>query len=153
MTSKKLLIIVSSAVLFGAAIFPYKSLVVPAWRVQVRDVNGIPCKNMPVMETWGHYSLFLTGNTDSEDAYTDKDGFVEFPERHIRASGIRRIVMPVITKALTIAHGSYGVHASVHINGLKEVSWLSYKGEPPLPDTAIVKRCLTDGDLRPKDLQ
>jgi hypothetical protein len=148
--SKKKIVIAALCVLIAAAFYPYESVVVPTWKVKIIDVNGSPCENMPVMEMWGHYSLFLTGNHQSEDSVTDKNGFVEFPERSVRAIGIRRLVMPFVTMILTIAHGSTGVHAAVSTSGLKDVAWLSYKGELPLPDTARVEKCITEADLRPK---
>lgn len=147
---KKKILIITLCGLIGAAIYPFESTVVPAWRVKVVDVNGVACENMPVTEMWGHYSLFLIGNHQSEDGLTDLNGIVEFPERRVRATGIRRLVMPVVTQALTIAHGSTGVRGSIHTSGLKDVAWLSYKGELPLPDTAKVEKCITDADLRPK---
>src|ERR1044071_5555855 len=96
--TKKILIIAPLCVLISAAIYPFESLVVPSWKVEVIDINGAVCANMPVTETWGHYSLFLAGDFQSADEVTDSQGFVEFPERHIRAIGIRRVVMPVVTR-------------------------------------------------------
>jgi hypothetical protein len=148
---KKKILITALCIVIGAAIYPYESTVVPAWRVKVIDTNGVACENMPVTEMWGHYSLFLMGNHQSEDGVTNREGLVEFPERRVRAIGIRRLVMPFVTKALTIAHGSTGVSAAVHTSGLKNVAWLSYKGDLPLPDTAHVEKCITMADLRPKD--
>jgi hypothetical protein len=150
MSSWKKILIVGLCVVVAAALYPYESVVVPVWKVRVVDVNGTACQSMPVMEMWGHYSLFLTGNHQSEDAVTNQDGIVEFPERRVRAIGIRRLLMPFVTKALTLAHGGYGVHAAVSVNGLKDVAWLSYKGDEPLPGTARVEKCLTEEDLRPK---
>lgn len=150
---KKKILIVVLCILVGLAIYPFESTVVPAWRVKVIDPNGAPCENMPVTEMWGHYSLFLLGNNQSEDLVTNRDGIVEFPERRVRAIGIRRLVMPLVTKLLTIAHGSTGVSGAVSTSGLKDVAWLSYKGDLPLPDTANVKECITMADLRPKETQ
>jgi hypothetical protein len=150
MSSWKKILIVGFCVVVAAVLYPYESVVVAAWKVKVVDVNGVACQNMPVMQIWGDYSLFITGDYQYEDVLTDQAGFVEFPERRVRAIGLRRLVMPLITKALTLAHGGYGVHASVHANGLKDVAWLSYRGDGPLPDTARVEKCLTEEDLRPK---
>lgn len=135
------------------AIYPFESMVVPSWRVKVIDTNGVACENMPVTEMWGHYSLFLSGNFQSADNLTDGEGFVEFPERRVRAIGIRRLVMPVVTRALTIAHGSTGADGAVSTSGLKDVAWLSYKENAPLPDTARVEKCITPADLLPKENQ
>lgn len=150
-TLKKKILIIALCILIGLAIYPFESTVVPAWRVKVVDVNEAVCENMPVTEMWGHYSLFLSGDFQSADDTTNRDGFVEFPERRVRAIGIRRLVMPFVTKALTIAHGSTGVSGAVSTSGLKDVAWLSYKGDLPLPDTARVEKCITEADLRPME--
>lgn len=143
--------VIALCILIGTAIYPYESTVIPAWRVKVIDTNGVACENMPVTETWGHYSLFLTGDFQFADDVTDREGFVEFPERRVWAIGIRRLVMPFVTETLTIAHGSTGVSGTVSTAGLKDVAWLSYKVNLPLPDTARVEKCITMADLRPKD--
>lgn len=150
---KKRILIIALCIVIGVAIYPFESTVVPSWRVKVIDTNGVACENMPVTEMWGHYSLFFTGDHQSADDITNRDGFVEFPERRVRAIGIRRIVMPFVTQILTIAHGSTGVSGAVSTSGLKDVAWLSYKGDLPLPDTARVEKCITEADLRPKDGQ
>ena len=82
---KKILIIAPLCGLLFAAIYPYESTVVPAWKVKVIDIDGVPCQNMPLFETWAHYSLFLSGNFQSADGVTDREGVVEFPERRMRA--------------------------------------------------------------------
>jgi hypothetical protein len=150
-SKKKLLVYTPLFALILVAVYPFESTVVPAWKVKVIDVDGVRCQNMPLFETWGHYSLFLSGNFQSEDGVTDREGFVEFPERRMRAIGIRRLVMPFVTEALTIAHGSTGVSGSVHASGLKDVAWLSYKGTEPLPETARVEKCIVEADLHPKE--
>lgn len=126
-----------------AALYPYKSSVIPPWRVRVVDVDGNGCPHMSAMEGWGHYSLFLMGSLGTERKFTDKDGYVEFPEREIRATGIRRVVMPIVTHILVIAHGSVGVSGMVYTTGLKDVAWLSYKDGSPLPDEARVEKCIS----------
>ena len=133
-----------------AAFFPYESVVVPEWRLQVVDVEGTVCKDMPVNQSWGHYSLFLTGWLDQDERLSDQNGFVEFPERRVRATGVRRAVMPIITRALTLAHGGVGVSGTVSASGLKDVAWLSYEEGMLLPDKVRVEKCITKADLRPK---
>lgn len=150
---KKKILIVALCILIGVAIYPFESMVVPTWRVKVIDTNGAPCESMAVTEMWGHYSLFLRGDFQSADDLTDREGIVEFPERRVRAIGIRRVVMPVVTRALTIAHGSTGPDGAVSTSGLKDVAWLSYKENAPLPDTARVEKCITQASLRPKENQ
>jgi len=150
-SKKKIILISLSCVLVGAATYPFESTVVPPWKVKVVEVYGAACSNMPVTESWAHYSLFLDGHFQSADQLTDPEGFVEFPERRIRAIGLRRLIMPIVTKVLTIAHGSTGVHGTVSVSGPKDVAWLSYKSDKPLPDTARAEKCITKEDLRSKE--
>ncbi|MCB1026088.1 MAG: hypothetical protein KDB79_16950 [Acidobacteria bacterium] len=150
---KKKLLIIALCIVIAAAIYPFESMVVPRWKVKVVDVNGKVCDNMPVTEMWGHYSLFLDGRHQSADLNSNRDGFVEFPERRVRAIGIRRLIMPVVTQILTIAHGSTGADGAVATSGLIDVAWLSYKEDLPLPDIARVKKCITKADLRSNETQ
>jgi hypothetical protein len=142
--------IASLMLLAVLAFYPFESAVVPPWTVHVMDVNGTPCGDMPVTQTWSNYSWYALGGGESEHRNTNQDGYVNFPARSIRASGLRRIIMPPIARALTIAHGSYGIDATVFTNGLKDVAWLSYKPGETLPKTARVERCLVESDLHPK---
>jgi hypothetical protein len=140
MPAKKRYFIYAISRLTAALLFcPFESAVVPAWNLQVIDVDENVCRNVRVTQSWGHYSLYLDGGDKSEDGFTDMNGYVEFPERTIRASGLRRVVVPVIAHILVIAHGSVGA------SGIKDVAWLSYRAGKPLPDKMRVERCVSGG--------
>ena len=126
-------------------LYPFESTVVPAWRLQVVDVDGNACSNMRVTEDWGHYSLYLDGWLGSDDRFTGINGYVKFPERTVRAGLLRRIVVPVIAHILVIAHGSVGASGAVWATGIKDVAWLSYKAGKPLPDRMRVEKCISGG--------
>jgi len=79
-----------------ALLAPFETTMIPRWKLQVVDVNGTPCSNMRVTQSWGHYRLFFGGNYASDDRDTDINGYVEFPQRTVQASLSRRIVMPVL---------------------------------------------------------
>jgi hypothetical protein len=100
---------------------------------------------MRVTQSWGHYRLFADGNFSSDDRSTDANGYVQFPKRTVRAGLARRIVMPVFTRVLTIMHGGWGVSGAVWASGIKDVAWLDYAPNKPLPDKMIVERCLNNG--------
>ena len=123
-------------------IVPIESTVVPIWRLQVVDVNGTACSNMRVTQSWGHYSLYLGGNDQSDDRFTDPHGNVEFPKRTVHAGLARRIVVPVIAHMLLIAHGSVGPSGAVWASGIKDVAWLSYAPGKQLPDKMLVEKCI-----------
>lgn len=144
---KKKTLIIALFVLIGAAIYPFESTVVPEWTLEVRDVNDTLCPNMKVTESWDHYSLFIDGGGNTEDRFTDQNGLVIFPERTVRAVGIRRVVVPVIAHVLLIAHGSVGANGAVWASGLKDVAWLSYKPGKPLPFKMRVEECIPRKDL------
>jgi hypothetical protein len=124
------------------AVFPLETTVVPKWRLQVVDVSGTPCANMRVTESWGHYSLYIGGNDQTDDRITDSNGTVEFAKRTVRAGLARRLVVPVFAHVLVIAHGSVGPSGAVWASGIKDVAWLSYASGKPLPDKMRVEKCI-----------
>jgi hypothetical protein len=126
-------------------IYPFQSTVVPVWHLKVVDLTGSACSVMQVNEGWGHYSLELRPTTGGEYLFTDQSGHVSFPERRTRASLLRRMVMPVITRIMVIAHGSTGIHAYVFASGMKTGTSLNYEPGEPMPDKIVVERCYSDG--------
>ncbi|MBX3298204.1 MAG: hypothetical protein KF736_01925 [Acidobacteria bacterium] len=140
--NKRYWVIGSLAILALLALYPFESTVVPEWKLEVRDVNGNLCRDMRVTESHAHYSLFLGPNGGTEDQYTDSNGIVVFPEKTVRAIGLRRVVVPIIAHILIIAHGSVGPSGAVWATGLKDVAWLSYKPGKPLPYNMRVEECL-----------
>lgn len=113
---------------------PIETAVIPQWRIQVVDLNGTSCPNMRVTESWGHYRLYHDGNYSSDHRFTDANGYVQFPERTIRASLSRRVIMPIFTRIATIMHGGWDVDGAVWASGIKDVAWLSYRSG--IPDKA-----------------
>jgi hypothetical protein len=123
-------------------IYPFQSYVLPVWKLQVVDVNDNVCPNMRVTQDWGHYSLYPdSGGGGLDKRFTDMNGYVEFPERKIRASLLRRVFMPIYAHMLVIAHGSVGASGAVWATGIKDVGWLSYKDGKPLPTKMRVNKC------------
>ncbi|HEU4507714.1 MAG TPA: hypothetical protein VFR78_05715 [Pyrinomonadaceae bacterium] len=128
---------------------PFETTVIPQWRVQVVDVHGTACANMRVTQSWGHYRLYLDGNSSTENRLTDVNGYVQFPERTTKANLLRRIIVPIFTSIATIMHGGWDVSGAVWATGIKDVAWLSYKGNGPMPDKMRVERCISEqGELR-----
>jgi hypothetical protein len=144
-SKRRYLIYAISCLTVTLLIYPFESTVVPPWKLQVVDVGGNVCSNMRVTQDWGHYSLYLDGWLGSDDRFTDANGYVEFPERTVRAGILRRIVVPVIAHILVIAHGSVGASSAVWASGIKDVAWLSYKADKPLPDRMRVEKCISGG--------
>jgi hypothetical protein len=69
-------------------IFPFKSITAPAWSLKVVDNSNQVVPAINVTEHWQHYLLESEGHEEMQ--VTASDGTVEFPERTIRASLIRR---------------------------------------------------------------
>ena len=141
MTKKRLLIVVLICLVPFVMFVPFETSVIPEWRVQVVDVNGRVCANTRVTQSWGHYRLYLDGNDASEDRFTDVNGYVEFPERAIEASLLRRIIMPIVTRMTTIMHGGWKIDGAVWAAGIKDVAWLSYESGKPVPGKMRVEEC------------
>jgi hypothetical protein len=59
--------------------YPYKSGVVPEWRIQVIDAGGHPVVGISVIEEW--LDPLEEGMTPLEIRETDTQGFVVFPGR------------------------------------------------------------------------
>jgi len=147
MKKSRLIIVAILALSTVAVLIPIETTIVPKWQLEVVDVNGTRCPNMRVTENWGHYRLFLDGNFSSEDRFTDKSGLVLFPKRVVRASIVRRFVMAIITRLATIMHGGWRVDGAVWASGIKDVAWLSSRGDS-MPNKMRVEECINGGTER-----
>ena len=137
--SRRSIIIIAIIIIM---IVPFPTTIVPSWRLQVVEDSGKFCPNKEVTETWAHYSIYIgSGGFSSQTLLTDNEGYVDFPGRTVWAPLVWRIVGAVIANALSLAHGSVGPHASVYTTGLKDVAWISFKPNEPLPEKMIVSQC------------
>ena|SRR6266481_2683401 len=91
-----------------------------------------------VRQNWKHYSLEADGIDHLEDQWTDENGYASFPERTIRASILRRIVLTAFTGAMTLAHGSVGISAGVAATGPQGYQRLEYDPGQPLPRRLVL---------------
>ncbi len=132
----------------GIGIFvPFTTTVVPAWKLRVIDVNGTPCPNSQVNQGWGHYSIELGRPIGGDEyLYTDNNGYVEFPERTIKATLLWRIVAPIIAFVSQFTHGRFGIEGYVFSTGMINKPFINYKPGKPLPDTIIVDRCYSSSN-------
>lgn len=78
----------SLILLLAILIYPFKTTVVPDWPLRVVDETGAPVRAINVTEHWQHYLLESSGH--EEVRQTGADGKVNFPDRGIRASLLRR---------------------------------------------------------------
>jgi len=115
-------------------IYPYKTVIAPVWKIRVVDKNGKPVKGEFVQEAWKHYSLDLDPSENSEGRWSDEDGYVIFPERTIRASLLRRALVPVLNGLRLQEHSSFGPRAYVTVWGSDNApKSVSYRQNEPLP--------------------
>ena len=117
---------------------PFPSTVVPEWRVRVVDESGRPYAGMRVSEGWKHYSLELEAGGNYETCQTDGGGYVTFPRRTFWAGLMSRVLRTAFTKAMTIMHGSVGIHADIAATGPQGYKSVEYTpGEPPPPELVL----------------
>ncbi len=93
-------------------------------------------------QVWKDYSVESTSH--EQDAYTDEDGFVSFPERTVTSSWLAR-TFGVISNTVSLGvHASYGPSAHVlaygHTVGGKRLEGSAYyhAGEP-LPEKLVTR--------------
>lgn len=144
MTKRQLLIAGIICLVILTIVIPIETTIIPKWRPQVVDVNGVASPSMRVTQHWRHYRLYVGGNDSSEDRYTDLNGYVEFPARSVRAGLLRRTTVPIVTRITTIVHGGWDISGAVWATGIKDVAWLSYHSDKPLPDKMRVEKCSRD---------
>lgn len=135
---KRKLILVS--VLTGLAVvglYPWKTTVVPEWKVRIIDENGAPLTRTGVRQVWQHYDV--ESKVHRQDLLTDNDGYVIFPERTVRGALVVRIVRRVIN---TLPHQSSGAHAFVVVLAPDYDTWSNNSALPgqPLPKEIVVKK-------------
>lgn len=144
---KRILFCLVITCIFILSFIPYDTILVPAWRVQLVDERGFQYKGQIVRQFCYDYTLGISPCAARDDSYkiTDNDGYVEFPERRIRASLLYRIFATIKNTALVFAHGSIGKETYIDSSGPSGYRILRYEsnGGPP-PDTFILNASATD---------
>ena len=137
-TLRRFLIIASVAAIFLFCFFPFKTTVVPEWKIRVVDESGEPFTDARVFQSWYHYSYDVS---DGEERYVDQNGYVTFPERTFRAPLLYRVLRSALAQLLTLAHGSTGIHAYVWaVTPERTSAFFYYKPGEPLPKTIVLRR-------------
>jgi hypothetical protein len=136
--TRRFVIIASVAAIALCFVFPFKTTVVPEWRIKVVDETGQPFAGARVSQSWYHYSY---GVSDGEDRYADQNGYVTFPERTFRAPLLYRILRSALAHLLTLAHGSTGVQSYVWaVTPKRSSEFFDYKPGEPLPKEIVLGR-------------
>ncbi|MDQ6788099.1 MAG: hypothetical protein M3033_14945 [Acidobacteriota bacterium] len=106
--SRRLLIIVAIALIL---FFPYKTTIVPEWKIRAVDNQGKPISHARFRQGWDNYSYDISGMEFLEG---DDNGYVILPERSFYAPLIYRIPRSALAYLLLLAHGSVGNRASLN---------------------------------------
>ncbi|MDQ3322164.1 MAG: hypothetical protein M3525_07010 [Acidobacteriota bacterium] len=92
--SLRLSIIVAIAVIL---LSPYKTTIVPEWKIRAVDKQGEPIPRARFRQSWDNYSYDISGMDFSEG---DDNGYVVLPERAFYAPLIYRIPRSAIAYLL-----------------------------------------------------
>ncbi|MGH9906819.1 MAG: hypothetical protein ACRD8U_14705 [Pyrinomonadaceae bacterium] len=98
--------------------FPFKTTIVPEWRLRVVDQAGAPVPGINVTEHWQHFLLESVGHEELRQ--TGIDGTVSFSGRTIRASLLRRLLATLSSLATEGFRAKRRPGASVVIWGSKD---------------------------------
>jgi hypothetical protein len=106
------------AALIAFFAWPVTSAQSPLWEVWVVNGDGQSLPGMTVVLSYQNYSAEADGH--SEEKQTDKNGYVIFSPRNLRASRGRRILQSLHSAEAGV-HASFGPHAWVFAfgNGLQ----------------------------------
>jgi hypothetical protein len=139
---KKYLLLAGLAVVVAVLFFPREITVVPAWRLRVVNERGTPLKDVFVRQSWKHYSYELDAGENLEDAWTDENGYITFPERTIKVSLIKQAIAPLIVDRMLQEHASFGASAAIMAWGDKggegDASSVEYEPGKPLPEQLVL---------------
>lgn len=138
LTRRKKLVIPGLIILL--VLYPFETTVVPEWKLNVVDEDGVAYEGLRVVEYWKHYSLELGGGMNGEERYTDRNGLIHFPRRTIRMPLIGRVFLTTIAWILRLFHGSTGVRAYLIATGPMGVKELEYIQNQPLPESLVLPR-------------
>lgn len=117
-------------------LIPYKTTIVPEWKLRAVDENGNPIPHARFRQGWDNYSYDIHGVQFLEG---DENGYVILPERVFYAPLIYRIPRSAIAYLLLFAHGSVGNSASLNAFSEKCSSrHLNYTEVLTLPETIVI---------------
>lgn len=123
--------------------YPYETTVVPTWRVRVLDEERNPLGRVRVTEYWSDASV--ERDDHHAESITDDGGYVTFPTRTIRASLIRRGIVPLINR-LNVHGVDVGPHAYLIVSRVVSRDMNSrtansdYFPGKPLPEEIVLRR-------------
>ncbi len=124
------------------SLYPSRSTVCPAWTIQVVDTAGNPLRGAFVRQVWKDYSVESASH--EQDARTDENGYVSFPERTVKSSWLAR-TFGVISQTVSLGvHASYGPSAQVlayglPVSGKRLEGSATYQAGKPLAEKLVTR--------------
>ena len=135
-----------AALALGALVlsgWPRTEVVVPQWAISVATPDGTPVAGVPVLEFWQHQTM--EREPHRERRQTDERGVVVFPNREIRGSTLRRLLVGLYALVRSMHEVGFGPHGHVLIgvqgttNGCENLVYApSPGGAHPLRSSCIV---------------
>lgn len=131
-------------------LYPFKTVIVPSWPLRVVDDTERPIAGIKVTEHWQHYLLESEGHEELKS--TDGYGAVDFPERTIRASLLRRgfaVAGKIVQQGF---RGRWDCYGSIVVWGSKDHATTTAVVRPDTmpPEKIVVKRTYSYSRLTTK---
>lgn len=121
-------------------IFPFQTVIVPAWTLQIVDDANQPIGAIKVTQHWQHYLLESEGH--EEQKLTDLDGRVDFSERGLRASLLGRLFARLYKLGKKGTAARTDAYASLVVWGSKnhQITTHVYDSQQPPASRLVVVR-------------
>jgi hypothetical protein len=132
----RIVLVVASALLLVALLYPFETTIVPQWTLRVIDEAGTPIREINVTEHWQNYLLESAGHEEVQ--ITNPDGSVTFGARAIRASVLRRSFARITNLGKHSPEGRAVLYGAVVVWGSKsyETTVAVYQGGE-VPQTEV----------------
>lgn len=129
-------------VLGGVLFAPFRTVLVPEWKVRVVDETGKPYIGQKVRQFCNNYTLDVNLCIDQSAAqFTDEDGYLVFPERNYSLSMAYTAFATLKQSVLKyIAHGSMGTSVYLDSSGPAGYATLEYTSEMTAPPSIFLLR-------------
>lgn len=123
-------------------LIPFETVFVPEWRLRLVNEKGEACPEQVATQYCTNYTLGIhpCELVDDQRQVADRDGFVTFPARKLRASMSYRIARPVIGLGLLVLNGEYGTNGSIITGGPCGSGTFEYEPGQTLPDHIVISK-------------
>lgn len=136
MKKKAYITIIIFLLALGATLVPYRTVLVPKWRVRLVNEQGVPHTGAMVRQTCINYTFDVDpclAAADDTWRYTDENGYVEFSEKSFSLSLLSRMVRACNSYLHLLFHGSVGPDVYLYSDkaGYEDLKYEPGSGAPP----------------------